>query len=352
VSDALNPNSRFLRRSLLQTGINLGSAGSLSLAYVQQSYRILPAQRTLSLTHSLNLGSSGALNLTLSRVQSVSSSTSAYLLYVLPFGERRSATLSSLGGSGEGAVKNEMVASLMQSPPVGPGSGYRLSASSLGNYDANWRQQLSAADLDLQAARNGGSSGQSAYLSGALTLLDGKIGATRSVTGSFAVVDVAGLPGVPVYVENQLVTRTDASGKALLFNLRPYEANRISIAPEELPLDTAIASGSTVMAPPFRSGVVARFPVERVRSATLRLVTPDGKPLPAGASVTIGGASFPVVLDGMVYITGYDRGMSGDARWAGTQCRFRIEAPVSNEPLPDLGAVTCEGARPGAAGPP
>ena len=352
VSDALNPNSRFLRRSLVQTGMNLGRAGSLSLAYVQQSYRITPTQRTVSLTHSLSLGGNGALNLTLSRTQSDTASTSFYLLYVLPFGNRQSATLSTLGGSGEGAARNEMVASVMESPPVGPGSGYRLSASTIGNYDADWRQQFSAADLELQAARNSGSSGQSAYLNGALTLLDGKVGATRSVTGSFAVVDVAGLPDVPVYVENQLTTHTDANGKALLFNLRAYEANRISIAPEELPLDTAIASSSTIMAPPYRSGVVARFPVERVRSATFRLVTPDGKPLPAGASVSIGGASFPVVLDGMVYITGNDHGMPGIARWAGNECRFRIEAPVSNEPLPDLGTVRCTGARGDAESPP
>ena len=344
VSDALNPNGRFARRSLAQTGVNLGRAGSLSMAYVQQSYRLLPAQRTLSLTHSLTLGTSGALNLTLSRTQSATTSTSFYLLYVLPFGNGRSATLSTLGGSGEGASRNEMVASVMESPPVGPGSGYRLSASTIGNYDADWRRQFSAIDLDLQAARNGGVVGQSAYLNGALTLLDGKVGATRSVTGSFAVVDVAGLANVPVYVENQLTTHTDANGKALLFNLRPYEANRISIAPEDLPLDTAIGSSSTIMAPPFRSGVVARFPVERVHSATFRLVTRDGKPLPAGASVSIGGASFPVVLDGMVYITGYDHGMSGDASWGGTKCRFRIEAPVSNEPLPDLGTVRCNGA--------
>jgi len=316
----------------------------LSLAFVQQSYRITPTQRTISLTHSLSLGSAGAVNLTLSRTQSDTASNSFYLLYVLPFGSRQAATLSTLGGSGEGAARNEMVATVMESPPVGPGGGYRLSASTIGNYDADWRQQFNAADLEVQAARNAGSSGQSAYLSGALTLLDGKFGATRSVTGSFAVVDVAGLPDVPVYVENQLTTHTDANGKALLFNLRPYEANRISIAPEELPLDTTIASSSTIMSPPYRSGVVARFPVERVRSATFRLVTADGKPLPAGASVSIGGASFPVVLDGMVYITGYDHGMSGNASWAGTECRFRIEPPVSNEPLPDLGTVTCTGA--------
>lgn len=341
VGDPLNPTMRFRRRSLLQTGIGLGRAGSLSLAYVHQTYRSAPAQQTLSLTHSVTFGHAGTLNLTLTRVRTDGASTSAYLIYVLPFGARQAATLSTLGGSGEGASANEMIGSLTQSPPIGEGSGYRLSASTLGNYNANWRQQFTAADLEVEAARNNGIGGRSAYLSGAMTFLDGKAAATRSVTGSFAVVDVAGLANVPVYVENQLTTHTDSNGKALLFNLRPYEANRISILPEELPLDTSIAASSTIMAPPYRSGVVARFPVQRVRSATFRLVTEDGAVVPAGASVKLNGNTVPVVMDGMVYVTDYDHGTGGEATWAQTRCKFRVEPPVTNEPLPDLGTVRC-----------
>jgi outer membrane usher protein len=224
-----------------------------------------------------------------------------------------------------------------------------LSASSAGNYDADWRQQFSGADVEVEAARNQGVEGRSATASGALTLLDGEVNTTRSVNGSFAMVDVAGLPDVPVYVENQLTTHTDASGRALLYNLRPYEANRISIAPEDLPLDTAIAASSTVMAPPYRSGVVARFPVARVKSATFRLVTEDGKPVPVGASVTLLGASFPVVLDGLVYVTGYDHGMSAAAEWPQGRCTFRLPPPPDDEPIPDLGTIRCRTA--GAADP-
>jgi outer membrane usher protein len=263
------------------------------------------------------------------------------LIFVLPLDFRRAATLSTVGGSGPGAPANEVIASLMQSPPVGPGSGYRLSASTAGNYDADWRQQFHSADLELEAARNQGLDGRSAYLSGAMTFLDGQINTTRSVSGSFAMVDVAGLADVPVYVENQLTTHTDATGRALLYNLRPYEANRISITPEDLPLDTTIGASSTIMAPPYRSGVIARFPVERVRSGTFRLVQDDGKPVPVGAVVTLKGAHFPVVLDGMVYVTGYDHGMSAEANWPGGHCRFRLEPPPPDDPLPDMGTVLC-----------
>ena len=348
VGEPLNPAMRMRQRSLLQTGMGLGRFGSLSLAYVRQTYRDSPTQQTLGLTHSISFGRIGALNLTLTRIRTAAdlsgnaqSSTSAYLIFVVPLSSRRAATLAAVGGSGSGAPANEVVASLTQSPPVGPGSGYRVSASTAGNYDADWRQQFQSADLELEVARNQGFDGRSAYLSGAMTFLDGQLNTTRSVNGSFAMVDVAGLADVPVYVENQLTTHTDGNGRALLYNLRPYEANRISITPEDLPLDTSIAASSTIMAPPYRSGVIARFPVERVRSGTFRLVTDDGKPLPVGAVVTLKGAQFPVVLDGLVYVTGYDHGMSAEANWSGGRCHFRLEPPPPDDPLPDMGTVQC-----------
>jgi outer membrane usher protein len=348
VGEPLDPAMRMRQRSLLQTGIGLGRYGSLSLAYVRQTYRDSPTQQTLGITHSISFGRVGSLNLTLTQTRTAAqlssgaqSSTSAYLIFVLPLDFRRAATLSGVGGSGSGAPANEVVATFTQSPPVGPGSGYRLSASTAGNYDADWRQQFSSADLEVEAARNQGIDGRSAYLSGAMTFLDGQLNTTRSVNGSFAMVDVAGLADVPVYVENQLTTHTDASGHALLYNLRPYEANRISITPEDLPLDTTIGASSTIMAPPFRSGVIARFPVERVHSGTFRLVAPDGKPVPVGAVVTLNGKEFPVVLDGVVYVTGYDHGTSAEAKWSGGECRFRLEPPPPDDPLPDMGTVRC-----------
>ncbi|MEA3174305.1 MAG: outer rane usher protein, partial [Gammaproteobacteria bacterium] len=348
VGEPTDPALRMRQRTLVQTGTGLGRFGSLSLAYVRQTYRESPTQQTLSLTNSVSLGRFGNLNLTLSRLHTAAAfpntaqdSTSAYLIYVVPFDGRRAATLSSVSGSGSGAPANEVIASVYQSPPVGPGSGYRFSASTAGNYDADWRQQFRGADLEVEAARNVGLDGRSAYLTGAMTFLDGQLNTTRAINGSFAMVDVAGVPDVPVYVENQLTTHTDSSGKALLYNLRPYEANKISITPEDLPLDTTINSTAAIMAPPYRSGVVARFPVERVRGGTFRLVTEDGKPVPVGALVKLRGQVFPVVMDGVVYVTGYDHGMAAEASWKGGSCSFRLEPPPPDDPLPDMGTIRC-----------
>jgi outer membrane usher protein len=354
VGQAVDAAMRMRERDLVQTGIGLGRYGSLSLAYVRETYRDSPTQQTLGLTQTINIHGIGTLNLSITRTHtaaelptSAQDSTSAYLIFVVPLNGRRAASLTATGGSGSGAPANQVIASLTESPPAGPGTGYRVSLSTAGNYDADWRQQFHSADLELEAARNLGQDGQSATLSGAMTFIDGQLNTTRSVNGSFAMVDVAGLADVPVYVENQLTTHTDDTGRALLYNLRPYEANHISITPEDLPLDTTIGASSTIMAPPYRSGVIARFPVERVHSGTFRLVTEDGKPVPVGAVVKLKGTLFPVVLNGMVYVTGYDHGMSAEANWIGGHCSFRLEPPPPDDPLPDMGTIECRAVKGG-----
>ncbi len=359
VGEAASPAQRMHERSLLQSGFGMGPAGSLSAAFVLETYRSAPAQKTLSLTHSVSFGRSVTMSLTLSRTQTgtfdsspAQTSTSAYLIFVHALGQRSTAAATAVAGSGSGAPQNEVIAALSESPPVGPGSGYRLSASTAGNYDADWRQQFTSADVELEAARNQGITGRSAYLSGAMTLLDGEVSAMRTVNGSFAMVDLDGIAGVPIYVENQLTARTDATGKALLYNLRPYEANRISIDPEELPLDTTISASSIVVAPPYRSGVIAKFPVQRVRGGTFRLITDDGTPVPVGAKVNLKGTLFPVVLDGVVYVTGFDHGMAADATWRGGHCVFRLPPPPGDDPVPDVGTIRCRAAPAKTAAPP
>jgi outer membrane usher protein len=342
VAGSENPYLRFHVRDLLQLGVSLRRAGSVSLAYVRQSSYVLPALQTASVSYSRNIGEYGAVNLTATRTsQAGEVARSVFLTYTLSLDQRRAVVLSANGGSGPGSPDDELYATYVQNPPLGPGAGYRVGASSAGNYDAQWRDQLGGGDLDLQAARNHGVAGTSLFWSGAATLLGGELRAARQVNSSFALVDVAGLANVPVYVDNQLVAHTDASGRALIRDLQAYEPNRIGIDPTELPLDTTISARTMVLVPAYRSGVIARFPVERVAGGTFRLVTSDGQPVPAGAQVRFNGAYFPVTFDGMTYVTGFDHGMAGEARWGDSHCVFRLEPPPPGDPLPDMGTIVC-----------
>ena len=71
--------------------------------------------------------------------------------------------------------------------------------------------------------------------------------------------------------------------------------------------------------------------------------------MPVGATVTLQGAQFPVVLDGVVYVTGYDHGVAAEAAWDGGRCNFRLEPPPPDDPLPDMGTIRCHAVGVGSA---
>jgi len=341
VSDVGNGTSQFKQRNFAQVGVTMTHSASLQVAYADESFAAAPGLRTLSLSYSQQFFERVALSLTVTRTVSAQASSSVFLLFSLPLSGRQSVTAGGSSGQGSGAPANEINAQLVESPPVGPGFGYRLGASTAGNYTADGRWQSTAGDLEAEAVRNQGISGQMAQWSGAATLLDGQLRTARTVNDSFAVVDLAGLPHVPVYINNQLVSQTDDSGRAMLHDLLPYQVNRISIDPVELPLDAEIDHRMIEVAPPYRSGVVVRFPVEKIRAGVFKLVTEDGSAVPAGAVVSFNGGVFPVALDGAVYVTGFDHGLTAAARWADHKCSFRIDPPPANDPQPDMGTIVC-----------
>jgi outer membrane usher protein len=342
VSNMVSNIAQYRDRDLLQLGYAAGRAGSASLAWVRQGGAGLPTQQTLSASYSRSLGGGGALNLSATRfTQGGLHGQSVFLTWTKALDTRDAVIATGNGGSGVGAPANELYGTWVHNAPLGPGRGWRAGASTAGNYDLDWREQTAVGDLEAQGARNNGVAGASAYWSGAATWIGGQANMTRTLNDSFALVDLDGLADVPVYLDNQLVAHTDGHGRALLYNLRPYEPNRIGIDPLELPLDTEIRSRTLTLAPAFRSGVLARFPVERVAGATFRLVREDGSNVPAGAIVRFKGADFPVTLDGMTYVTGFDHTLAGEAHWEGTRCVFRLEPPPQGDPLPDMGTVHC-----------
>jgi outer membrane usher protein len=327
-------------RGVAQVGLNLGAVGSTTLAIARQTFQDNSRLQTVSLAHNLRVGA-GFMYLSVNRSTGDRSATSAFLTYTQAWGPRRTLSTAAEGGSGFGATRDDLRAAISQSAPVGVGAGWRLGATQRGNYDAWWQQRFEAVDVELQAARNFSQSGQSALVRGGMSWLDGSAHAARSVDGSFAIVDVAGIPDVPVYLENHLVTRTDARGRAVLPNLLSYQSNRVSIEPEDLPLNTSIAARTVIIRPAWRSGVIARFPVERVSPAVFRLVLPDGSALPTGAEVRLNGGIFAVAMDGFTYVTTLDHGSAGTASWEKGRCVFRVDPPPADDPLPDMGTIIC-----------
>jgi outer membrane usher protein len=328
-------------RNFAQTGVNLGRAGSLSLAVAHESYRQLPSRRVATIAHSISIGDWGFLSLSASRTQSEARSTDAFLLFTVPLANARNASLIARSTEHLGESSSEVAGTLQQSPPIGDGYGYRVTASTTRNYDASWQAQYPNLALEVQAARYGELEAQRATVTGGAALIGGYVATTRAVQDSFALVDVAGVPDLTVYVDNQPIARTDANGYALIRNLRPFEENRISVDPAQLPLDTTIGARVLAVAPAFRSGSRLRFPVDRQRGATFRLVRTDGSAVPSGAEVIIQSQRFPVAMDGLVYVANLDHGLAAIAEWNNERCAFRLPPPPSDDALPDLGTITC-----------
>jgi outer membrane usher protein len=164
----------------------------------------------------------------------------------------------------------------------------------------------------------------------------------RQLNQSFAVVQVADYPGLTVFVDNQPVGRTDEHGRVLVEALRPYQSNAISLDPTQVPMDGSLAQSEIGVTPAYRSGALVRFPVERALAATMRLLQVDGTPVPAGATAQLGSTSFPVVLDGLLYVEGLRDTARLQVEWAGGQCAVEARRPEGRDPVPDLGELRCK----------
>jgi outer membrane usher protein len=330
-------------RSFGGVGFGLGRYGNLQLSYGLQTYWSSERIETAGLSHSVSIGDFGFLSLVASHTRSDDSTTDLFFNWTLPFGDRRSASLSvrhSSGATGDEAF--EAVASVQQSLPAGAGTGYYAAVSSSQDGQADYVLQGDAGQVGVQFARRNGLDGWRGNANGGLAITSAGILPARRLDRSFAVVEVADFPDMTVFVENQPVGRTDRKGRVLLDSLRAYEANAVSIDPKELPFEASLATREMIVTPAYRSGPVVRFPVARASAATLRLVLPNGQPVPPGATVQTPGERVPVALDGLVYLSAAAGRQQARAEWPGHRCTFTFERPPSGDPQPDLGTIVCD----------
>jgi outer membrane usher protein len=337
-------------RGFLSAALNLQRLGSAQLVYGRQSYWDAPQVQTLGLSYSLTLGRAGFLSLYASRSLSGDDRSDVMLNWTLPFGERRSMTASAESGSGRdiGSHSRANVA-LQQNLPAGSGSGYYLSASTDQLHHAGYAYQGRSGLAEIEYGRRGPDDGWRAGAVGGLTLTAAGLMPARRLDRSFAVVRVADYEGLTVFVDNQPVGKTDKKGRVLIGGLRPYESNEISLDPAEIPMDATLSEASMTLTPAYRSGPVVQFPVSRSSGVVLHLVLHDGSVVPAGASVVIQDRSFPVGMDGLAYLADTGGASRAIASWSGGQCSFELQRPAGEDPIPDLGRVSCFPSTPGVS---
>lgn len=237
------------------------------------------------------------------------------------------------------------IASYQDSPPVGTGGGYRVTAG-FGQFErveANYAHNLPMATLNAQLGHANGTTGVRLSAAGAVGLIGRDLFASRSLGESFAAVSVDGYPGLRVYADDQLVGVTGPDGSLVVPGLRAFEPNRIRIDETDLPLDASVEANEIMVRPFARTGARIRFSVTAERGVLMRLRLEDGSPVPAGAQVYVEGSeeAHVVASGGEVYVPGLAGTRRLRAEWNGGSCAFAASVPAGDDPQPRLDGLTC-----------
>ena len=322
-------------------GISRKAMGSLNFTVAQQINR----QEADSL--SLNLGYSRALNkklhLNLVATQTLEETDHWFVFanFTYALGKNQTATASLTATQSEAGLSS----SISRSMPTDVGYGYQLQATETTNMEklrSRFDYQNRYGIYSLQYNRINGLDALRANVRGSLSYIKQQLNITKPIDSSFALVEVPELPGVDIYLNNRHLATTNHDGYALLPSLNPYAENVIALHSEQLPLNIDTRAMKQIIVPPRRSGIFAKFAIEKSPAALLSLHLDDGKPVPAGAVVKLKDQSFPVAYDGEVYITGLETINHLLASWGGQQCEALIAFDSSKGPLQSLGPQPCQ----------
>lgn len=242
------------------------------------------------------------------------------------------------------------VGEIQRSLPVGTGLGYharfQTGTNSLTSAEADYQTGFGRYQIRHDETNVGG--GTTATFAGGLVGIGGGLFPSRPVEQSYALVQVPDVSGVRAYSSNQEIGRTDRHGNLLVPNLLAYYGNQLSIADQDVPLDRAVAANAMTLAPPYRGGAVARFPVARTQgiAGTVTMVV-NGEPVvPAYGEMTARTAKAelksPVGSDGAFYFENLPPGSYAvTLEHKGNMCTVTLKVPRSNRVIIDLGALRC-----------
>jgi outer membrane usher protein len=332
------------RTDQINLGLDLGAAGRLGMLFLHRDDRGGDDATSLAATWSLPVGP-GAFMLRAAQLFEPDRELALTAVYTLPLGPRRSASAELSKRGDEFRARSQFRQTRGASDL---GLDYRLAAetgSERSVFDARFSYQAPMGAADLELERFDDSNALRAGINGSVALIDGKVAPSRRIGRAFGLVSLPGFPDVRVYLDNREAGRTDAEGRLLLPNLRPYEANKVRLEVDDLPLDAEVGTAEVEAVPFERSGMVIGFPIARVEQATAVLRAADGAPLPVGLRLASGDGKVTawVARDGFAQVKGplpvpiEVRSEAGGEPFACT-----LPPAPAGETLPDLGEVRCD----------
>ncbi|HEX7027402.1 MAG TPA: fimbria/pilus outer membrane usher protein [Gammaproteobacteria bacterium] len=324
-------------------GLNAGRGISLSLGGFRRRQHDGNEESFRTAALSVQLGHMGSLLFSAFEPVEPPAEPFYSVQLTIPFG-RRNTVSASAGGYRK--VTNRQI-NLQRNLPAGPGIGYRLGTGEFNGKDFSQAEvalQGGAGLLTLAGERLDGASSSRARLTGSMVLSGNGLFLSRWREGGFAVVDVPAA-NVRVYHDEQLVAVTGDDGKTLIPGLRPYQANRLRLSLEDLPLNTDINTAEITVTPGRRQAVWAAFDIKTRRYVSARLVLKNGKPVPAGAAVRFGRPAEAAIAghDGYIFLPAQpDNRLQLSVDWPTGFCRVNASLPDNGKPFVDLGTIRCQ----------
>jgi outer membrane usher protein len=347
----MNPQTDKTRAQLSAfVSVPLTTRATLAALYQYADMRDVGGRDQLSLALDVRLASKLSLHLSGSRLytQHLGNQSEAFASLSYFFNDSSTLTLganyqSQSGGNASFSVQKPL--------PAGPGYGFRVqgqmgsSTQVAGTGQYQNRYGFYEADYEHLA----GHDSTTLTAAGGLTLLGGRVLATRPIQDAYALIRT-GVPNVAGFLSNQEVGKTDARGDLLVPNLLSYYGNQLDIADKDIPMEYQVDATRQVVGPPYRGGAVVNFPVHRVQAFTGTLVIEaDGSvlvPALGHMTVTANGRSYdsPLGRNGEFYVENVPEGWHPAlVEFKQGQCRFIMEVPETKEVYVRLGTVRCSG---------
>ena len=151
---------------------------------------------------------------------------------------------------------------------------------------------------------------------------------------------------IGVGIGNNVQTKTDKKGVAIIPRLSAYQNNSIRLRADDLPVSAELDSIEQDVVPAWRSGVKVNFPVRSGRGALIKIKLDDGEAAPAGAIAHIENdkQEFYVARRGEAFVTGLQAKSRVIVNWKGQQCQIEITLPPEQrDEIPRLGPLLCTG---------
>ena len=340
------PNSR---SEQLSTGYSTQSLGSFGLSYNQVAFTQQETSQFASASWRKSFGRRLSLNANYNHDIHNSANNSVSFGASLSLDHNISLN-SSVQSTNE---RHSLVTDVSQSTPNAGGIGWRAQArhSTSNNSSTDGLAELNYLGPygRLQAGISSNNDNYSTYASGtgALVMMGGGLFAARQINNGFAVVSTDGIADVPVLLQNSPIGTTNKQGLLLVTPLNAYQDNKIAINPMDLPADLRIDKVDIEATPTDRAGVLVRFGITPVRSASVLLTDNVNQPLPLGSQVRLltnkDASSAVIGFDGEVYLDTLDEhNVLKVIMPSSDSCTVSFDYHKQGDDIPLIGPLICQ----------